>query len=363
MNCGISKITFFVCMILGAYLPARAAPILDPMVELSFQGRKVEGSPLIWDDNTIYLLGRDGRLWDINPNLVTNYKQTAGHFRCFSPSEIRAELLGELGNDYEVSGTSHYLVAHANGQKDKWSEHFEQLYRSFVSYFSLRGFKCSQPPFPLIGVVCRNNRDFMRYSTKNGMPSPGEVLGYYDLESNHILLYDMGGSANSQDWQDNASVVIHEATHQTAFNTGVHNRYCQPPLWLIEGLATMFEAPGVYDSHLYPQLQSRINRGRLSEFRKLVEPRHRPELIQSIIASDKIFDVNQSAAYAEAWALTFYLAENEPRKYAQYMALTASKPPFSQYDSRQRTADFIQVFGANWRMLEAQFLRFMKTLK
>ena len=76
-----------------------------------------------------------------------------------------------------------------------------------------------------------------------------------------------------------------------------------------------------------------------------------------------LFSVNPSAAYAEAWAFTFYLVENEPRKYAQYLALTASRPPFSEYEAAQRIADFTSVFGSNWRMLEAQFLRFMKGVK
>jgi hypothetical protein len=336
---------------------------MDAMIELSFQGRKVEGAPLSWNENTVHLLGRDGRLWDVDPDLVKDYKQAADHFRPYSPSEIRSTLLSELGGDYEVSGTSHYLVAHPKGQSDKWAERFELLYRSFVTYFSLRGFKCDPPPFPLIGVVCRNQREFQRYSAQNGVAAPNGVLGYYDLKSNRIMLYDMGVASNSNNWQQNASVVIHEATHQTAFNTGVQSRYCHPPLWLAEGLATLFEAPGVYDAHNHPLLSDRINRGRLQDFRSGVESRHKPELLASLIASNELFGVNPSAAYAEAWAFTFYLVENEPRKYAQYLALTASRPQFSEYKAAQRTADFTSVFGSNWRMMEAQFLRFIKGVK
>jgi hypothetical protein len=173
----------------------------------------------------------------------------------------------------------------------------------------------------------------------------------------------MGGAANSSNWQQNASVIIHEATHQTAFNTGEHNRYCPPPTWLAEGLATMFEAPGVYDAHDNPQLSERINRGRLRDFRLLVESHHSPEVLASMIASDQLFRINPSAAYAEAWAFTFFLVETEPQKYARYLTLTASKEPFSKYGAAQRTADFTAVFGSNWRMLEAQFLRFMKGIK
>ena len=37
--------------------------------------------------------------------------------------------------------------------------------------------------------------------------------------------------------------VIHEATHQIAFNCGLHTRYADNPLWLTEGMALYFETP------------------------------------------------------------------------------------------------------------------------
>jgi hypothetical protein len=340
--------------------PARATSPVEAMLELSLQGRKIEGSPISWSESVVHLLGRDGRLWEIDPDAVKDYKKSGDHFRAYSPSDIRARLLGELGEEYEVSGTSHYLVAHPKGQSDKWAERFEQLYRSFTSYFALRGFRSTPPPFPLIGVVCRNQREFQRYSARNGVAARPGVLGFYSLDSNRIILYDIAAPANSTNWQDNASVIIHEAAHQTAFNTGLHSRFCPPPAWLAEGLATMFEAPGLYDAHQRPHLADRINRGRLNEFRSLVEARHRPELLSSMIASDRLFNTNPTTAYAEAWAFTFFLVESQPRKYAQYLALTASRPPFAACGAQDRIADFTRIFGANWKMLEAQFLRFMK---
>src|SRR5436190_8860041 len=42
--------------------------------------------------------------------------------------------------------------------------------------------------------------------------------------------------------------MIHEATHQVAFNTGLHSRIGENPRWVVEGLATVFEAPGVRNS-------------------------------------------------------------------------------------------------------------------
>jgi hypothetical protein len=65
------------------------------------------------------------------------------------------------------------------------------------------------------------------------------------------------------------------------------------------------------------------------------------------------------AAYAESWAFSFFLVETEPQKYLECLKRTASRPPFQEYTAGERTADFTAIFGSDWRMLEARFLRFM----
>ena len=81
------------------------------------------------------------------------------------------------------------------------------------------------------------------------------------------------------------------------------------------------------------------------------------------MASDSLFGRNPGAAYAEAWALSFFLVETDPQKYTKYLALTAARPAFAEYTAAQRTADFTSVFGSDWRMLEARLLRFIAGLK
>jgi hypothetical protein len=106
-----------------------------------------------------------------------------------------------------------------------------------------------------------------------------------------------------------------------------------------------------------------VNRGRLKAFRQGVEPQHRPELLAALVASDQLFRSNMGAAYAESWAFSFFLVETAPRKYVDLLKRTASHSPFIEYSAEERTADFAAIFGTNWRMLEAQFLRFIAGVK
>ena len=75
---------------------------------------------------------------------------------------------------------------------------------------------------------------------------PG-TLGHYDPASNRVFLFDATKDAG-YDWSENADTIIHEATHQTAYNVGVHKRFIAAPRWMVEGLATMFEARGVWNA-------------------------------------------------------------------------------------------------------------------
>jgi hypothetical protein len=344
-------------------IPAEAVGPVDAMIELTAEGQTIEGAPLAWDARQVHLLGRDGQLWEFDPARATSFRQTSRRFSSYSTSELRAILLRILGQGYEVSGTGHYLVAHPRGQRDKWAGRFEELYRSFVHYFSVRGFELTEPPFPLLGIVCKDRADFHRYASEPGQTVPAATVGIYSLISNRIVLYDMQADEDSPGWEENASVIVHEATHQTAFNTGVHSRYAPPPLWVIEGLATMFEAPGVYDSRHHTRRSDRVNRGRFEAFRERVVPGHRPETLRAMIGSDRGFQADPVAAYAEAWALSFYLVETQRSNYGKYLAVTARRSPFTDYTSHERTADFEAVFGDDWQMFEAGFLRFMAGVK
>ena len=82
-----------------------------------------------------------------------------------------------------------------------------------------------------------------------------------------------------------------------------------------------------------------------------------------LLSSDRQFQVDPDGAYAEAWALTFFLAETEPRKYIAYLGQTAAKQPFTEVKGPERLKDFTGIFGEQLDLLEAKMLRFVGELK
>jgi len=61
--------------------------------------------------------------------------------------------------------------------------------------------------------------------------------------------------------------------------------------------------------------------------------------------------------------MSFFLVEPSPRKFAAYLKRTAARSAFEDYSAAERTADFTAEFGDDWRMLEAQMLRFLAAVE
>ena len=354
----------FASLFLTLFVAGFQTNAAEPMIRLKLNGQPLEGTPLAWNDKQVFFLLRDGQFVEFAPSEPKDFSRVAGGFKSFSQAEIRGQLMGEFGKGFEVSGVGHYLVVHPAGKKDQWAPRFEELYRSFVQYFASRGWQLSEPRFPLIAVVYPRQIDFLDQAQREGVAGARGLLGYYSSTTNRILLYDATAGHGGVDWTTNAETIIHEAAHQSAFNTGVHNRFGVAPRWVVEGMGTLFEARGVWRSRTYPNQGDRVNRLQLGTYRQfLASGRRRPDAIADVVASDRAFVVNAATAYPEAWALTFFLSESEPKKYFQYLAKTAAVPAFSEYRAPQRLKDFTDVFGTDLKMLDARMQRFIAGLK
>lgn len=357
--------TLTLCTLAALTCSAAAA---EPMIRGQYRGRPLEGRKLYQTSTELGLLARDGRVWRLKPDTLTDVRKTSSQFRGLSAAVMRSQLTSEFGRSYEVTGTGHFLVVHPRGEARQWAGQFEQLYRNFAHYFSVRGFKLREPEFPLVAIVWRDRIAFLKAADRDGAKLPTGVLGYYSQRTNRIMLYDqLGGKKQSGGKRvpsltsPTMATVIHEATHQTAYNTGIHNRFGQTPRWVAEGLGTMFEAPGVWNSQRHTRKQDRVDKNRLAGFRKYLE-RRRPNAIADLISSDRPFQQDVEGAYAESWALTLYLVETQPQQYCQFLKKVAATPDFRTYSGGQRLADFRDVFRRDLKLLDAQFLRYMSRL-
>jgi hypothetical protein len=125
----------------------------------------------------------------------------------------------------------------------------------------------------------------------------------------------------------------------------------------------MFEAHGVWSARYDHTQADRVNRGRLVGFQDYVAKRRQPGALARMISTDDAFRSDLDGAYAEAWALSFYLCETQPQNYASYLAAVAQQPLFGDYPAAARIADFQRIFGSDMKVFEAKFLRFMQDVE
>lgn len=361
------RIGMMTAILCGIWLSTSVAETGGQTIEVSLQGRVVQGRPVYWDDGFVAIMQRDGQFITFQPNEAEGFRKVSPRFDTISQADLRGMLMREFGNGFDVSGTGQYLVVHPVHQRDRWADRFEQLYRSMTHYFTARGFRVNRPEFPFVAVVFHSRAEYLEYIQRVAPDVSPNTLGFYDAVTNRIHLFDVtADQRDERQWYLNAETIIHEAAHQTAYNIGIHRRYADTPAWVVEGIGTMFEARGVWDSRSYPNREHRSHPQQLKTYFALLASDRSVDPVNILnlqIASDQLFDRNPTLAYAHAWALTFFLTEQEPRRYADYIRRVYAQEAFADYPAEARMKDFTAVFGTDLKMLDARLHRFLETLQ
>jgi len=163
----------------------------------------------------------------------------------------------------------------------------------------------------------------------------------------------------------NVATMVHEATHQFAFNGGLHQRYADNPLWLMEGMAMFFEVPDLRNKAGWASV-GKPNKMRVAAFANWYKSGQRPEnSLQTLVQDDTRFLTAQTAetAYAEAWSLTYYLIKRRRDEYAAYLKQIADKPMLNYLSAEERLAEFEKYFGDDWRELDEEMVALLKRIR
>ena len=242
--------------------------------------------------------------------------------------------------------THHYLICYNTSREYAgWcGALFERLHKGFANFWTRKGFKLRESEFPLVAIIFNTRESYLQYSQAELGKSAESIVGYYSLRTNRITMYDLTGIESlrgagdrrgsqaqinlvlsTPDAEQVVATVIHEATHQIAFNSGLQTRFADIPLWVSEGIAVYFESPDLQNSKGWRTIGA-LNTSRLDRFRDYLSrtaPRiadfaslGRPSHAQRALALD---------AYAEAWALNYYLIRHHAKQYLAYLQILSEK--------------------------------------
>jgi len=375
-----------------------------PLLELTTEGEVFVGKSLAHDEHVCWLAQPDGRLAEISLRDVTSFRKVKDEFRGLSAIDIRSRLRREFGQTWEIVSTNHYLVCTPKCRARPFAELFENTYRSLRGYVSVRGFELPPPDFPLIAVVYPNEKEFAANCRKDGVPFIPGLRGYYHRRTNRVSVFEddadqlativrppsptfdtstsfpsalrtpsrgatsLSSTTHRETWDANIqsslrNTIIHEATHQAAYNLGLHTRIGDNPRWVTEGLATLLEPDGMRGNRSGQKPQKRLNQERFEWFLAFAQQQRQPRSLPEFISSDRMFQTDALNGYAQAWALSFYLAETRSTQYWQYLQTITERDPLQSYRPQERLADFQEAFGDDLDRLEVAFLRFIDDLQ
>lgn len=351
-----------VCLVVSAV--AQLAMSQHNTVSVEVDGVTVSGQAMGYDGKQLALLLRDGQVRLIKASNET-IKPLEKPSQPYSHTLLRDAFFKEYRNRYDVSTTENYVVIHPWGDASTWAKPFNDFHNQFMSYFESKGFKLKRPEFPLVAFVLRSRNDFERSLINESQWRDARIAGYYSRATNRITTYDPAGQLRLTDdpWMYSSWPIIHEATHQSAFNTGVHNRFAPPPIWLAEGLATMFEAKGIHDHQHHTRATDRVNVRRLKQLRKFLDKNEFRAGMINLVANDKLFRSHLEMAYGLSWGLAFYLAETKEKEFFEFIARDAKRKNFVPYRSEQRLRDFAKAFGNDFDKLAQDMRRYYRVKK
>ncbi len=351
-------------------------------VTLRYQKQEAEISGRLLveaQDGGFLVQTRDGTIWTVQPEDLVKRASDGVAFEPLSAEDLSRQLLTELPHGFAVYRTAHYLICHNTSHEyAHWcGSLFERLYTAFTNDWTHKGFQLSEPEFPLVAIVFSDKQAYREHARTEVGEMAESIIGFFSLRTNRMTMCDLTGieavgrsrprnrsAALKQmlarsDAERTVATIVHEATHQIAFNCGLNARYSDCPMWFSEGMAVYFETPDLSSSKGWTTI-GRVNRVRLPQFQSYLR-RRPPDSLTTLLTDDKRIRDAQTAenAYAEAWALTYYLLHKHADQYVDYLKTLSRKKPMVWDSPDTRLAEFKAAFGDDLKKLDADFVRFM----
>jgi hypothetical protein len=333
-------------------------------------------------DGGLLVQGRDGTIWAIPPEEQVEHTSDKQEFQPLSRDELAKRVLAELPRGFRAHATTHYLIFYnTSSAYAQWcGSLFERLYMAFINFWSHKGFELHAPEFPLVAIVFADKQSYLDF-TRPELGEGGEaIIGYYALLSNRMTMYDLTGVESQghsgrvktatqinqvlarPEASRTVATIVHEATHQIAFNCGLHTRLSDCPRWFSEGIAEYFETPDLRSAKGWSGIGA-VNAARLDGFQRFAAARPANSLERLLRNDARFSDAKHSLdAYSESWALTYFLIHKHPKQYVAYLSMLSKKKPLLQDSPAKRLEEFRQAFG-ELKPLDAEFQRYLDRLR
>lgn len=362
-----------------------AAPLCADDISFERDGKQIhlKGQVIATHEAGIILHTPDGKMWPIQNAEIVERTKTTAPFELQTKEQLIESVLAEMPPGSQVIETSNYVVAYNTSRAyAQWvAGMLERLHRGFSSYWTQRGMKLEEPQQPLVALVFDNQDSFAQYGQAELGDAAKSVIGFYSMHTNYVVMFDLtgGGAGDASrrtiatrdiqrlmsrpDFQWSLATIVHEATHQLAFNTGLQKRYADVPLWFSEGLAIYFETPDVSSTRGWRGI-GQVSAPRLKQFQQAARDSSQPFLPDMLTNDDSLRKAATAMdRYSQAWAVTYYLQKRKSEAYDAYLKELSQIQPLHDPSQADRIRLFQKHFGVDLTALENEVRQMMLGLR
>ena len=334
--------------------------------------------------DNIVLEERDGYWRIIQPKDIIEQWSDDTKFAPYTREEMKTRLKAEFPKEFRILETKRYMIVYdTTGAYATWcGELLEQLDTAFLVHWQAKGFELTEPEFPLVAVIFADRDNFIRCTIGEVGPAVTEISAYYNQQSNRVVFFDLTGQEvyggrgttnqriraimSRPESAKLVSTFVHEAVHQICYNSGMLQRYSACPLWVSEGIATLYETPDLRSSKAW-SADIKVNQNRLNHFYRFYIERNPREPMKQVVAHDEPFrlaDGNGGLldAYATGWAMMYFFNAQHSDKLVKYLKIISEKQPHVPNDRETRLREFESVFGSDWQRLQLALYQYMGAL-
>jgi hypothetical protein len=328
-------------------------------------------------DGGLLLEDQAGRIHQLTPDRIHETQVLEQPFQFLAEDQLAALLLQQTGGGFAIHVTQHFVIC--SDASERYTEYcgrlLEKVFEEFQQLFADLNVDLQPLAARLPVLIFREAAEFQAYARRQHPETEfGDVPGYYSIRDNQMLITAISGDREFRTHSDvirelrkrprQVETIVHEAVHQLAYNTGLQVRYADNPMWLSEGLAVYFEPISGRGALMWNR-PGEVSRIHLQGFQQATQDTGLQLPLSELLTSDSAFTRPDTlaAAYAEGWALTWFLLKTNPTGFASLMQQQQLRKPLTTVSVVDRQQEIVQASGLSIAELEAALIQHMSKVR
>ncbi len=327
-------------------------------------------------DGGILLEQRHGGLLNLAPNMFAALEPTEELFHPFDADELAEWLTARMGAAFGIRQTEHFVICTSASDvfTDYTADLLEEVYSEFFAFFDGGNLTLRKPSGPLPVVVFRRQEDLLTHAaSQHPEQSFADVRGYYTVRFNQMYL---SGTPTPQPrtrreltaylraHTRHTETIVHETVHLLGYNSGLHTRLADNPLWFTEGLAAWFE-PSTGRGPLVWTGPGNTNRTYVRHLKKQRMKKSLPISLSRLIPDNQAFLQTETIpdAYASSWAVVYYLLRRDRETLDQLAQAFQKRRPLMEISPPKEQAVFAAACETPVDRLETKAAALVRRLR